>query len=146
MEESRIKESQYGVYLVKRFEAEFKEDAPLLVHIPNEQKTSPQRGASLNRQGRRKGFPDYLLLKPRGYYNGLALELKAKGGRLSKEQEFYLTLLRANGFLSVAAMNGIVAYNVIQKYMTNIDDCIRYIAETDEVASFVGLSYDDLEV
>lgn len=47
-----------------------------LVHVANEGKRTYQSGKQLKRMGLRKGFPDLVLLVPRGEYCGLSIELK----------------------------------------------------------------------
>lgn len=59
-------------------------------HVANERCTTPQRGAFLKAQGVKAGVPDVLIFtapRKRDYCRGVALELKAKGGRLSEHQK-----------------------------------------------------------
>tara|TARA_Y100000310_G_C20321529_1_gene640949 strand:- start:118 stop:594 length:477 start_codon:yes stop_codon:yes gene_type:complete len=66
-------------------------------HCPNERKTSPIQGARMNRQGRKKGYPDAMVydLAPENN-RPTAIELKRrKGGRLTPEQREWLKRLQA---------------------------------------------------
>ncbi len=66
-----------------------------IYHIPNAGKMDNKTGARLNREGRRKGFPD-LCIPYQGYYgSSLYLELKSKNGRISKEQKKWRDILDA---------------------------------------------------
>ncbi|MFJ5346675.1 MULTISPECIES: VRR-NUC domain-containing protein [Pectobacterium] len=58
-----------------------------LLHIPNEGKRGPKAARDAKRLGIKKGVPDLFLALPRGGYAGLWIEMKAKGGKLSAQQE-----------------------------------------------------------
>jgi len=86
------------VALVQWFGVVYPRYAPLLVHIPNEGRMSKWQGAKLNREGRRAGFPDYLLLIPRGSCPYLAIEMKRrKGDKPRKEQLEYAEIITSIG-------------------------------------------------
>ena len=63
----------------------------------------PRVGAIRRRMGCRPGVPDILILHPsgNGKYHGLAIELKVKGGHVSKEQEEFHKRLSENGYVSI---------------------------------------------
>lgn len=69
----------------------------LLFHTPNEA-ADPWRRIDQAAQGANPGVPDYLLPVPRGEFHGLAIELKAPGGRLTAVQTWWLDQLRRQGW------------------------------------------------
>lgn len=87
------------IALVQWFGVVYPKLTPLLVHIPNEGRMSKWQGAKLNREGRRTGFPDYLLLIPTKDYPYLAIEIKRrKGDKPRPEQlEYRNLILEAKG-------------------------------------------------
>lgn len=87
-----------------------------VVHIPNEGKRTPWRGAEEVRMGLARGFPDLFLPIARGKYHGLAIEMKAQNGRLSAEQRGWLTTLRENGYATAVCYGAEEAINIINKY------------------------------
>lgn len=88
-----------------------------VAHIPNEGKRSPQRGALMKRMGLRKGFPDLFVPMPRGGFHGLFLEMKAKGGKTTKEQEEWLSLLNENGYAVCVAVGANEGIEKIKRYV-----------------------------
>lgn len=80
-------------------------------HVPNERKCSPAQGAMLKRQGVKAGVPDVLIFRPfqkhisdgksiiqSVYAAGLAIELKAPGGRLTETQKEWIETLTRCGW------------------------------------------------
>lgn len=64
-----------------------------LLHIPNEGKRGPKAAHDAKRLGVRVGVPDLFLALPRSGYAGLWIEMKAKNGKLSTQQEVWLKRL-----------------------------------------------------
>lgn len=65
-------------------------------------------GARLMQMAKRlgywKGFPDLLIMEPKGVYHGLAIEMKKEGKyRLTIEQESTLSALSRKGYYAVVA-------------------------------------------
>lgn len=87
-----------------------------VVHIPNEGKRSPWRGAEEVRMGLATGFPDLFLPLARGKYHGLMIEMKVTGGRLSSDQRKWLVLLRDSGYATAVCYGAEEAINIITKY------------------------------
>jgi len=58
-------------------------------------------GAIRKRMGCRAGTPDLLILKPSVKYHGMSLELKVKGGHISKEQEAFAERMKQKGYYAV---------------------------------------------
>lgn len=69
-----------------------------LFHIPNGGKRDAREAARFKRMGVRAGVPDMFLPVPRGKYHGLFIELKAKGGKVSKNQTEWLKILAESGY------------------------------------------------
>ena len=68
----------------------------LFIHIQNEGKRSLTTARILKAMGLQPGFPDLLILEPKGEYHGLAIEMKTETGRLSENQREWLRQLRDN--------------------------------------------------
>lgn len=68
------------------------------VHVPNEGKRSARRGAKLKREGMYPSFPDVLIFEPALNYCGVAIELKADGGKVEEEQIRCLQRLYSKGW------------------------------------------------
>ncbi|UMO89366.1 VRR-NUC domain-containing protein [Pectobacterium sp. PL64] len=87
-----------------------------LLHIPNEGKRGPKAARDAKRLGVRAGVPDLFLALPRGGYAGLWIEMKAKGGKLSAQQEIWLKKMSSVGYKAEVcfgydhAVHGIVSY------------------------------------
>jgi VRR-NUC domain-containing protein len=92
--------------------------------------TDARFGAMLKRLGRKKGYPDLFLpvMKgrpdwiavgaPQPWYGGLYIELKRKqGGKLSVDQEWWLTALAKNGYKTVVALGADAAIAAIKEYL-----------------------------
>ncbi|MFJ5456297.1 VRR-NUC domain-containing protein [Pectobacterium sp. CHL-2024] len=87
-----------------------------LLHIPNEGKRGPKAARDAKRLGVRAGVPDLFLALPRGGYAGLWIEMKAKGGKLSAQQEVWLKKMSSAGYKAEVcfgydhAVHGIINY------------------------------------
>ena len=88
-----------------------------VAHIANEGKRSKAQGAALKRQGLRKGFPDLVIPVARGEYHSLYIEMKADGGKLTKEQAEWLWRLRDEGMCAWVCVGAGDAIALIEKYM-----------------------------
>lgn len=87
-----------------------------VIHIPNEGKRSPACANMLKSMGLRKGFPDLLVLRSRGRYHGLAIEMKYDKGTLSPDQREWLTILKSEGYACVACWGADDAIRIIERY------------------------------
>lgn len=111
-------ESQDQCALIKWFDMQYKPLAGRLAAVPNATKVPVWVGARMNREGRRKGFPDLMLLTPRHGFAGLIIELKRiKGGRLGAEQADWLEWLAEQGFLTAVCAGFDSARDTIQTYL-----------------------------
>ena len=94
-------------------------------HTPNEGKKSAFERYLYSRMGARKGVADFIIIEPRGGYNGICIELKATGVKPFKkdgtsyfpEQHQFLLDMEKKGF-KVSFQNGFEnAKNEIIKYL-----------------------------
>ena len=67
-------------------------------HVPNGGKRNAREAAKFKRMGVRAGIPDLLIFNPSGHYNGLAIELKVKGGKVRPSQKEALERLNRLGW------------------------------------------------
>lgn len=89
----------------------------LLFHIPNGGKRSKSEAVRFRAAGVRSGVPDLFLPCSRGGFNGLWIEMKAIGGRVSREQEQWRKELMEQGYMSVVCYGAAAAIETIKKYM-----------------------------
>lgn len=89
----------------------------LLFAIPNGGRRDVVTGARLKAEGVRTGVPDMFLAFASNGFHGLFLELKAKGGRLSKEQKTFLEMANIAGYATAVPIGFIEAKDVIEKYL-----------------------------
>src|SRR5579863_3136530 len=77
-----------------------------LIHIPNGGYRNPREAANLKKQGVKRGVSDIFLAYPiwdsQGmHYAGLWIELKRKGGKLTVEQDAWLSMMSDQGYWAV---------------------------------------------
>lgn len=90
----------------------------LLFHIPNGGRRDAREAAKFKAMGVKPGVPDLFLPVPRGTYHGLWIELKAGDrGRTSREQDSWLTQLRAQGYAACVCHGGKMALSVLTSYL-----------------------------
>lgn len=85
--------------------------------VPNGGARSKATAGKLKAEGVRAGVPDYLLPLRRGQHVGLAIELKASGGRVEPEQRDWLTHLQSQGWVAVTAYGAEEAWQFVRKYV-----------------------------
>ncbi|KFX07268.1 hypothetical protein KP22_04040 [Pectobacterium betavasculorum] len=90
-----------------------------LLHIPNEGKRGPKAARDAKRLGVRAGVPDLFLSLPCGGYAGLWIEMKAKGGKLSAQQEVWLKRLDEVGYRAVCCFGYNRAIEEVNNYLTS---------------------------
>ena len=105
----------------ERWEGEYPELA-LLHAIPMGGKRPISVAKRMKAAGAKKGLLDMCLPVPRGQYHGLYLELKVKGGRLSKEQKWWIEKLREQGYAVHVCYGCIEAWGVIMEYLGGDDE------------------------
>ncbi len=89
----------------------------LFCHIANERKTSVWQGAKLKKLGVRAGMPDILIFQPNKTYSGLALELKIKPNKPTKNQLEVLTMLSNNNWNTAVCYSFDEAKNLIDNHL-----------------------------
>ena len=90
-------------------------------HIPNEGKRSVYAGAKHKRQGLRKGVPDLCIPVAKGRYHSLYIEMKAEGGKATREQADWIYLLRGQGMCAAVCEGARNAIGLIDEYMALCD-------------------------
>ena len=90
-----------------------------LIHaIPNGGSRHPAEAKNLKAQGVKAGVPDICLPVPRGGCHGLYIELKRrKGGKLSPEQEQWISELTEQGYYAAVCKGWEVAAEFIKRYL-----------------------------
>ena len=84
--------------------------------VPNGGARSKASAGKMKAEGVRRGVPDYLWPLKVGSCPGLALELKAKGGRLAPEHREWIDHLQLQGWLCVVAYGADEAWAAIRAY------------------------------
>jgi hypothetical protein len=70
------------------------------------------------KSGLNSGFPDLQLSCASDFFYGLYIEMKAKGGKQSKEQKKWESFLTKEGYKYVLCYNAKEAIDVLKKYLT----------------------------
>jgi hypothetical protein len=82
-------------------------------------RTSMKQAIKMKMTGYRKGFPDMFIYKSNDSFNGLAIEVKKKGGVISPHQKEWLTRLKDGGYFSCVVYNLDDAIQIIESYISN---------------------------
>jgi len=101
---------------VKWFRAQY--PGILLHHSPNEGKRSPQYMNWLKSLGTLPGCPDILIFERLGDYCGLAVEMKAPGGKLTENQAWFMAKLGAAGWAHEECRSLTEFIGIIKNYLT----------------------------
>lgn len=88
-----------------------------LFAIPNGGARDVITGARLKAEGVRRGTPDLFLAVPRHGKHGLFIEMKAKTGRTTDEQEDFIAFLNANGYVACTKWDTETAIDAIREYL-----------------------------
>lgn len=91
-----------------------------LFHVPNGGARSKAAAGKLKAEGVKRGVPDYLFPVRSGDYVGLAIELKASGGRVEPEQRDWLTHLQSQGWVAVTAYGAVEAWEFLRRYVEGV--------------------------
>nr|WP_281377077.1 VRR-NUC domain-containing protein [Deinobacterium chartae] len=92
-------------------------DLALIFAIPSGENRHVLNAIRLKAQGVRPGVPDLCLPVPSGPYHGLYIELKALGGRASKDQSAWIRRLSAAGYRAAVCKGWRAARDVILEYL-----------------------------
>ena len=72
---------------------------------------------SMKLEGFRNGVPDLMLAVPKGYYNGLFIELKTRTGIVSAEQKAFIEYLNLACYKAEVCRSTELAIEAIQTYL-----------------------------
>jgi hypothetical protein len=104
--------------LVKWFSLQYPKIGNRLVAVPNGGQRNVIVASKLKAEGVRAGFPDLMLLMPRGEFMGLMIEMKrVKGGSLQAEQAEWLDWLNKQGYMAVICKGAQAAQDTIKSYL-----------------------------
>jgi hypothetical protein len=104
----------------------------LFFHVANGGKRPKGEAGKMRGLGQRAGVPDLFLLVPRGHFHGLAIELKAPGGRATNGQLLWIGALREHGYCAEICQGWEQARTVIEKYLA--------IGQEGTISCQIGLS------
>lgn len=88
-----------------------------LFHIPNGGWRHPSTAVRLKAEGVRAGVPDYCLPSPSGRFNGLFLELKKPGGKMTPEQHWWVKRLIQHGYAAGVCSGSDHAIEILSRYL-----------------------------
>lgn len=91
--------------------------SPYCFHVPNGGYRNAREGAKFKREGVLSGIPDIVLALPSKAYHGLFLELKSRGGKLSKNQRDFMKRVGAKGYYTNIAFSFEEAQQIIINYL-----------------------------
>ena len=94
----------------------------LMFAIPNQGgkgQEAIKRGKKMVKEGLKKGVPDIFLPVVTNEFGGLCIEMKAEGGRLSKEQKWFLNGLTHGGYLCGVCFSCDQAIALIMDYLNS---------------------------
>ncbi len=88
-----------------------------MFHVPNGGKRDRVTAARMKAEGVKPGVPDIMLPVPRGKYHGLWIELKADGGKPSKDQLDWMDYLNSVGYCALLCYGWQTAREEIELYL-----------------------------
>jgi hypothetical protein len=91
----------------------------LAIHVPNEGKRSPFAQFKFKYLGGMQGIPDVIVFKQTASYAGLAIELKVKPNKPTKNQTEFLDQLSDSGWFATWVNSFEAAKEVIDQYFQN---------------------------
>lgn len=92
----------------------------LLFAVPNGGWRHIRTAAYLKAEGVKAGVPDLLLPVPSAPYHGLFIEMKRKGGTVSKNQRWWVAQLRNQGYAVAVCYSGAEAIGVLREWINSI--------------------------
>jgi len=90
----------------------------ILIHVPNGGKRNEIEAKQFKAMGVTPGFPDLALLKKKGDYGALFIEMKSKDGDTSESQDEMLLKLSQYGYKTAVC-------NSIDKFMEIVNNYLR---------------------
>lgn len=97
--------------------ANIRRQGRMLILFPNERKCSQIQGRQLKLQGVKSGVPDLHLPVARGEYLSLYIELKAEKGKVSDNQNWWITELQEQGNKCVVCHGWEEAVKSLEEYL-----------------------------
>jgi hypothetical protein len=91
----------------------------LAIHVPNEGKRSPFVQYKFKYLGGMQGIPDVIVFKQTPSYAGLAIELKVKPNKPTKNQLEFLDKLSDSGWYATWVNSFEAAKEIIDQYFTD---------------------------
>lgn len=111
-------EHEEQVTLLEWFDLQYPALRKRMAAVPNAGKMNATIGKRMNREGRRKGYPDLQLLVPHAGYHGLIIEMKRQdGGEVSPEQMDWLEWLAQMGYKVAVCAGFEAAKQVVSDYL-----------------------------
>ncbi|NNA39255.1 VRR-NUC domain-containing protein [Pseudomonas lundensis] len=111
-------EHEEQVTLLEWFDLQYPALRKRMAAVPNAGKMNATIGKRMNREGRRKGYPDLQLLVPHNGYHGLIIEMKRQdGGEVSPEQMDWLEWLAQMGYKVAVCAGFDAAKQVVSDYL-----------------------------
>lgn len=89
----------------------------LIYHVPNEGKRSKTTAAAEKAMGLKAGVPDLFLPVKTVWWPGLYVEMKALDGKVSMEQEEFMTAVGKQGYCCCACWGADAAIGLIERYL-----------------------------
>lgn len=86
-------------------------------HVPNGGSRDKREAANLKKQGVKAGVPDLCVPVARCGYHSLYIEMKTPKGRVTPNQEKWLSLLDAQDMCAVVCRSAGEAIGFIERYM-----------------------------
>lgn len=114
----RYNEEQLQIACVRWFNLQYPEYALLLHHSPNGGYKTEFEGMAFKRMGTRAGFPDLILLLPRGTRPFLCIEFKSGKGRQTAYQQAYQQAVESVGARYEVVRTAEDFIKVINEYLT----------------------------
>lgn len=89
----------------------------LVAAVPNGGLRDPRVAVKLKAEGVLAGFPDLVVMEPRGGYHGAVVEMKSETGRVSANQTRVLSGLRRRGYHVIVARGADEAFEKVERYL-----------------------------
>jgi uncharacterized protein YcgL (UPF0745 family) len=89
----------------------------LMFAIPNGSHKSITQAVKFKREGLKSGVPDIFLPHAVSPFHGLFIELKAKDGKLTKNQKNWILNLKSQGYFATVCVGSESAISVIKSYL-----------------------------
>ena len=113
----RYREESLQINCVRWFGMQYPERALQLHHSPNGGYKTAYEGAVFKRMGTRAGFPDLILLLPKGESPFLCIEFKTDKGRQSESQRAYQQAVESVGAVYAVCRSFDEFKTIIENYL-----------------------------